>query len=133
NNPALLAIKATTQLELGEAEAAKQTAAAFLKAEPNNAVALALGALTEIDPRDLKPAIAKVQRAIEQVPGNDFPFTVYEAIRALARILLATGHYISGRAHLISQVALEGGQSRESVMAMMQVNGSPQVPLLLKD
>jgi hypothetical protein len=133
NNPALLAVKATTQLELGEGEAAKQTASAFLKTAPDNPVALALAALTEIDPRDLKPAIIKLQRAIEQVAGSEFPFTVYEAVRALARILLATGHYISGRAHLVSQVALEGGQSRESIMAMMQVNSSPQVPLLLKD
>lgn len=133
SNPALLAVKATTQLELGESDAAKQTAGAFLKAAPDNPVALALAALTEIDPRDLRPAIIKLQQSVEQVAGAEFPFTVYEAVRALARILLATGHYISGRAHLVSQVALEGGQSRESIMAMMQVNSSPPVPLLLKD
>src|SRR5262249_6929141 len=58
---------------------------------------------------------------------------VYDSIGALASVLVSTGHFVPARAHLQLQVGISQARDQRAVSTLLQIEGSPQVPLLLKD
>ncbi len=131
NRPALLAIKAIAELQLGNDEGAAGTVATFLAEHPENSVALALSATVKSEDEDPRGGIEPLQRALEKV-GETFPAAVYESIGALAEALLMEGHIMAARAHYLLQAGLAGNEDKEVNEVLARLSQSPQLPLILK-
>lgn len=127
----LLTTKAILQGELGDAEAAKQTAGKVLASQPDNPVALAETALLSIASDGARSAVEPLQRAI--VAGKDrMAANVFEAIGVLAAALVSEGHWLAALAHgaMLLQIRSDHRAAGEIVAS---VSASPSVPLPLKD
>jgi tetratricopeptide (TPR) repeat protein len=117
---------------VGDREAAEATLAAFLKDHPDSAVALAEKALQLAGSGEPLGGIAWLQRAIVAC-SQEMPSQVYGAIGQLALALLSAGEFVPAYAHLQLQVGFSQGRDERAVAALLQVESSPQVPVLLKD
>jgi hypothetical protein len=131
NRPALLAIKAIAQLQLGNEEGAEETVAAFLAEDPRNSVALALSATVKSAGSDPVSGVEPLQRALQNV-GDEIPAAVYESIGALAEALLVAGHVMAARAHYLLQAGMSDSKDEEVNEILSRLTRSPQLPLLLK-
>lgn len=127
----LLALKGMTQLQMQDAEGVAKTAEEFLQAHPDNPVACALSAIAAASQADRDLAVARLQRALAG-GAKEIHEIVYEAIGAVAHVLVQTGDVIAARAHLgrMVDMAPEGDSGPRELL--MRLDGSPRVPLLLK-
>ena len=73
-----------------------------------------------------------LQQALE-ICREEMPARVYDAVGALALALLSAGHIVPARAHLQLQMGISQGRDERAVSALLQLEGSPTVPLPLKD
>jgi hypothetical protein len=127
----LLSIKALLEAQLGQEERAQATLAAFMKAYPDNPVALAEQATLKASSEGGVAAIGVLQDALEKC-SQQIPAQVYDAIGLVAQVLIADGQLIAGRAHLVLQLGIGGTQNQRPLQLLMRLNGSPSVPLLAK-
>ena len=127
----LLALKGMTQLQMQDLEGVAKTAQEFLQAHPDNPVACALSAIAAAAGADRDLAVARLQRALAD-PAEEIHEIVYEAIGAVAHLLIQTGDVIAARAHLARMVDMlpEGDSGPRQLL--VRLDGSPSVPLLLK-
>jgi tetratricopeptide (TPR) repeat protein len=128
---ALLALKVTTEMQLGELDAAAATVDKFLAQQPNNPVALAQWALLAASDHNAGEAVLKLQKALEVV-GDSIPMAVYEAIGVVGQSLLSEGHLPAARGHLLLQATMGGGEDTRPISMLLRLYASPQVPLLMK-
>lgn len=117
---------------LGEQAAAEATLAAFLKQHPDNAIAIADKAIHTAAAGDALGGIQWMQKAIT-ASGQEMPARVYESIGGLALALLSAGHYVPARAHLQLQLGISQARDERAVSALLQVEGAPSIPVLMKD
>ena len=103
----------------------------YLAHHPANPVALAEQALLLSEEKGGVAAMAVLQQALSACQEG-FPHRVYEAMGVVARALLAEGQIVAGRALFYLQTVIER-EDQQPVEAIVQLNGSPQIPLLLKD
>jgi len=145
----LMAIKATLLRALGQWEKVQANAATFVERHPHNptalaesAIATAAGAPTE-DGHGVElgtePSFVRGGRAAQDILqralaacGHSVPSRVYEAIGVVARVLLADGQWLAGRALLQLQTAIHR-EDEYPVEVLVELNRSAEVPLLLKD
>jgi len=127
----LLALKGMTQLQMQDVEGVAKTADVFIQAHPDNPVACALSAIAAAAQADCSLAIARLQRALAD-GATEIHQIVYEALGAVAHMLIQTGDVIAARAHLgrMVDMAPEGDSGPRELL--MRLDGSPSVPLLLK-
>jgi hypothetical protein len=111
--------------------AADSTLASFLGKHPGNSVALAEKALQVATQGDPLSGIDWLQQAIEAC-GQEMPARVYDAIGALALVLLSAGHVAPARAHLQLQLGLSQARDERAVSTLLQLEGAPAIPVLLK-
>jgi tetratricopeptide (TPR) repeat protein len=130
--PCLQSIRISLENAVGDHAAAHATLAAFLKQHPANPVALAEKALDEAAHGDPLAGIEWLQKALE-ICTEEMPSRVYDAFGALAMALLSAGHIVPARAHLQLQMGISKGRDERAVSALLQLEGSPTVPLPLKD
>jgi hypothetical protein len=128
----LQSMRLSLENALGEKAAAEATLAAFIKQHPDNSVALAESALQQASQADPLAGILTLQRAIEAC-GTEMPAQVYDAIGALALVLLSAGHVVPARAHLQLQLGLTQARDERAVSALLQLEGSPSIHVLLKN
>jgi hypothetical protein len=132
DRPCLLAVKTLLLSETERDEALKETLDRFDSAHPNNPVALAERAIYLASTEGGRAAVAPLQRALENIDGEEMPTRVYAALGFVGENLLHDGEIMSGRAHLILQAGIAQGQASEAMSLIASLIQSPQLPLLLK-
>jgi hypothetical protein len=128
----LQSIRISLENAVGDHASAHATLARFLKEHPENPVALAEQALDQAAHGDPLAGILSLQQAIE-ICREEMPARVYDSVGALALALLSAGHVVPARAHLQLQMGMSQGRDERAVTALLQLEGSPAVPLPLKD
>ena len=127
----LLTLKGMTQLQMGDQEGVAKTADEFFQAHPDNPVACALSAIAAAMAQDRDLAIERLQRALAD-ESPEMHEVVYEAIGAVSQLLVQTGDIPAARAHLLRMLDLAPESDRGPRELLMQIDGSPNVPILLK-
>ena len=128
---ALLAVKATVQMDLGEFEPAQKTVDEFLRIAPDNPVALSQSAALEATHGDTAAAVDDLQDALERI-GENFPAEVYEVLGFVGRVLLNEGNVLAARAHIMLQASIGGPDNSQPLQVLTQIDGSRELPQLLK-
>jgi tetratricopeptide (TPR) repeat protein len=131
NRAALLAIKLSIAQELGMEEVMKSTIAQFIAAHPTNPVALAHHALLVIGEQGAKAGVEQLQLALAN-SGEMLAPQVVGAIGAVAQMLLMEGRFMAAHGHLLLSLRLDP-QDNETLSLLARLNGSPQMPLLMKE
>lgn len=128
----LLAYKAELDLALGRREQAQAAVSKYLEIYPDNPIALAEEAVLQASNQQAQAAAATLQKAIAAMSAEAPPQQVYEALGVVGQALLAAGHIMAARMHLMLQVTLTQAQDPMPLDLLSGINGSPAVPLLLK-
>lgn len=103
----------------------------FMAKHPDNPVALAEQAMLVADEKGGRAAMPVFQQAMEAC-REGFAQRIYDAMGVVARALLNEGQIVAGRAIFYLQTVIDH-EDQQPVEAIMQLNASPQIPLLLKD
>jgi hypothetical protein len=126
----LMAIKAQLLRAMERTDELRKLVARFAETCPDNVVALAETAMLLSDDQRGRDAMQKLQQAIT-ASGQSIHIRVYDAMRSVAEALLAEGQLLAARSLLLYQLTLDQSD-RGPVEAIMQLNASPNIPLLLK-
>ncbi|MCE9552003.1 MAG: hypothetical protein K8T91_01310 [Planctomycetes bacterium] len=128
----LLAIECLLEDDLEQTDQHAATLAVFAEKFPTNPVVLAETALSRADEEGAQAGVEPLQRAIaaieQQIPGR-----VFEAIGIIGRLLIGQGVIMSGRSHLLLELALSGGKAQTTLSLLARLSRADDVPLLLKD
>ncbi len=128
----LMAIKGMLLRGTDQAEVTSANAAEFLEKHPENPTALAESAIATVaEGGNAREALETLQRAMAAADGN-VQDRLYEALGIVGRALLSEGNWLSGRALLQLQLMIDQ-DNRQLLNTLIQLNRSPDVPLLLKD
>lgn len=128
----LLAYKTELDLALGRREQAQAALSKYLEIYPDNPIALAEEAVLQASNQQAQTAATTLQRAIAAIGSQPPPAQVYDALGVVGQALLAAGHVMAARMHLMLQVTLTQAQDPLPLELLSGINGSPVVPLLLK-
>jgi tetratricopeptide (TPR) repeat protein len=109
-----------------------ESTARFLEKYPQNPVALAFQAMQLVREGQLIPALNTLQDSLEIVE-TDLPETVYNAMQLISQALLSQGHILPARGLLTLCMVISKAQDQSIMQMLMQLEGSPNVPVLLKD
>ena len=127
----LLALKGTVQMQVGDFSGLAETAEEFLKAFPENSVALGLSAVVAATTADSDTAIDRLQGALAGV-GETMHEIVYEAIGIVGHLLLQQGAVLAAQGHMILQTSLTASDDTRPFETLVRLHASPEVPLLIK-
>ncbi|NLF71056.1 MAG: hypothetical protein GX575_18650 [Candidatus Anammoximicrobium sp.] len=127
----LLTLKGTAQLQMQDFEGVTKTAEEFLQAHPDNPVACGLSAFAAAAHADRDVAVARLQQALAE-SSSEIHEIVYEAIGAVAQLLVQTGDLMAARAHLGLLVDMGSEDDSGPREMLMRLDGTREVPLLLK-
>jgi tetratricopeptide (TPR) repeat protein len=128
----LLDLKATIALSLGEVDSARDTAEQFVQAHPDSPIAQACHAMWLSAAGRAREAVDALQRALE-LTDRELPHRVYEAIGAVGRALLASGHVMAAQAHLWLQASIAPPDDKRALEMLVSLNRYAGLPLLLRD
>jgi hypothetical protein len=128
----LLDLRASLELALGEADAARATIAEFLQADPQNPSAHACQAMLLASTEGGRAAVNPLQRALA-LTEREMPQRVFEAIGVVGRALLAEGHIVAAQAHLWLHVGIAPRDDPRALELLVSMNHYSGLPLLLRD
>jgi hypothetical protein len=128
NRACLHMYKAMVQLSLRETTAAGETAQEMLRIAPGNPAGLALAAMLDCHEDRVEDGVEKLQQALEAQQGK-LVNAVYEALGVVGRALHLAGESIAAQAHLLLQVGATRGQDQNAMMALLELEGSGEIPL----
>ena len=128
----LLSMKAMLEAQLADEGKAEATLARFKEKYPGNPVALAEEATLKAARQGGRAATTILQQAIA-ASGDSMMPQVYDAIAVVAERLLADGQYIAARGHLMLALDLSGHKDERATSLIVNLDGSPQLPLLMKE
>ncbi|MBI2824102.1 MAG: hypothetical protein HYX69_05335 [Planctomycetia bacterium] len=127
----LLTTKAMLLSALGRRDEATQVVESVLAQSPANPVALGESALLTLGEGKVEQAVETLQQALA-ASTSPIPSIVVNVLASVAEMLLLTGHGAAALGHIL--LLLRYVPKDEHAMAMLvELNGSPRVPLLLKD
>lgn len=134
--PSIWAKKIQALLATGDADAYDAAAREMLAAYPDNPVALACVASTEVQAGRVREGVAMLQRAIESIheeaPGFGIVL-ITGGVLHTANALLAAGHVWAARAHLrIVELWMEA-EDNPAAQALMSMDRDATLPLVWKD
>ncbi len=109
-----------------------ESTARFIEKYPKNPVALSFQAMKLVRDNDLIAALNTLQDSLELVE-TDLPETVYNAMQLISQALLSQGHILPARGLLTLCMIISKGQDQTIMQMLMQLENSPNVPVLLKD
>jgi len=127
----LMALKGPLLRQLGRIDQARANAAAFLEKHPDNPVALAESAVLTTLKQGSLEALPLLLRALKFQSEGLLP-RVYDAMRVLCSELLRDGHWLPARQLLRMDLAFNS-ENEQAVKAMVELQRSPRIPLLIKD
>ena len=129
----LLMVRAEVELGLKEYEKARETSNQLLKIAPTNPSVLALPAILDIvEGRSVLQAVEDLQTAFSAVE-NVVTARMYEAVMLVAMTLLKSGLPVAAKGHLQLALALSDSKDERCTSALMQLNHSRSIPLLLRE
>jgi hypothetical protein len=131
DRPCIHMYKAMVQLGMRETAPARTTVEEMLAISPGNPAGLALAAMLDCYEDRVEDGVEKLQQALEAQEGK-LVNAVYEAIGVVGRALAAAGEAIAAQAHLFMQVGASRGQDQNAVMALLELEGSGQIPLAIQ-
>lgn len=109
-----------------------ESTARFIEKYPKNPVALSFQAMKLVRDNELIAALNTLQDSLELVE-TDLPETVYNAMQLISQALLSQGHILPARGLLTLCMIISKGQDQSIMQMLMQLENSPNVPVLLKD
>jgi len=127
----LLSLKTMMQTQLRMTDKAAETLGRFMEKYPDNPVALAEQSALRATREGAVAGIDTLQSALE-ASGREMPSELYSAIAVVAEAALAEGMFPAARAHLMLQMSIAGREDERPLSLLIRLNGSPSVPLLLK-
>lgn len=128
---ALLAIQAETFLALDQIAEADQAAAKLLEIMPHSSVGLAVQAISDVLHGQVDAAVEHLQQSIENINEMVHSATA-TAMTVVAQALLHDGRVMAARGHLLMRAGLSGGEDREAVSALMDLNRIERLPTMMK-
>lgn len=129
---ALLVLKATVELQLGEMDKAAETVEQLTAAYPKNPNGYALQAVVRVTRGNTREAIASLQQCIE-ASTESWSEILVDGIDIVAQSLLAMGDILAARGHLLLLGDVGSEELAERALrGLMRISMSPEVPLLLK-
>ncbi len=128
---ALLAIQAETQIALQQLPEAEQTAHKLLEIMPHSSVGLAILAISSVVNGKVDDAVKHLQHSIENVEHSMSGVTA-SAMSIVAQALLQAGKVLAARGHLLMRAGLTGGEDREAVESLLELNRIDRLPTMLK-
>jgi hypothetical protein len=129
DQPCLLSVKTLLLRILERFDDARKTTIRFLDKYPENPIALAESAMLAAIDEEGHQAMRLILRAVTAT-GELHP-RVYQAMDVITRMLAASGEFLAARALASIQVGVHR-EDRSAVELLLQMNGSPRVPLLIK-
>jgi tetratricopeptide (TPR) repeat protein len=129
---AMLVLEANLEMQSGQLEQANETVKKLLEKAPENAVALALSAVTRIPEEGAIAGVEPMQRAMESI-GEVAHAIVFECLEALCQALLMQRAFLPARAHLMLLASAAGDSNQTLLSALARMSQSRDIPLLLKD
>jgi tetratricopeptide (TPR) repeat protein len=127
----ILALRALVLGEMGQPEKAEAVLAEFLEKHPENPIALAESAMYRAARGDLAQGVRMLHRGLIRCEES-IPIRVYDAIGAMAELLVSLGYLYAARAHWSLQMGMNQQDERPGAL-LGQMNGDPGTPLLWKD
>ena len=131
DRPALLSLKALVLLELEQNSQADEVVERLLEIEPHNSSALALKAERLAREGDLPGGLRELHGALRFSEGV-LSRIVYRSYLSVCVVLIESGEFISGYAHLLTLVAITKGQDRASAGLLVNVTNSERLPAIFQ-
>jgi len=128
----LLGMQAMLETHQEDFDAARKTLNTLIVKQPEGSRGWAELAILEAVSNNGKAGVEPLQRAMETVT-NEVPLRVFLAIGVVAQALLEQGEACAARAHFALQASMAPEEDRRSGMMLMQINRSPEIPLLMKE
>lgn len=128
----LLGMQAMLETHQEDFEGARKTLNTLIVKQPASPRGWAELAILEAVSNSGKAGVEPLQRAMETV-SNEVPLRVFLAIGVVAQALLEQGEACAARAHFALQASMAPEEDRRSGMMLMQINRSPEIPLLMKE
>ncbi|MEN0110704.1 MAG: SEC-C domain-containing protein [Planctomycetota bacterium] len=142
----LLELKASIELSQGDLEAAAETTAKHLEADPSNPAASAQAASlaaaratahASADTRagrspDVVEAVHRLQDALERI-DESIPSRVLQAVGSVGQALLVAGDLVAARAHLWLYQGIAGKADTRATELLVRLNQAAGLPVLLRD
>ncbi len=127
----LLATKALLLRVLDLPDQLRETVTTFVRIAPNNPLALSEWAMLAAEDEGGRRAMEILQQALEHC-SEGLPGRLYSALGLVAHALLDEGQIIAARALLLLQTAVNH-EDRQPLQAVVRLNASPEIPVLIKD
>lgn len=131
DNPALLAIKGSVLLSMGDFDQAQKSIDHFLAVDPKNPTALSQGAAASALKGNTRQAIERLQTALEESDGK-LNQQVHNVIRIVSDVLLASGDVLGAYGHAMLYASTAPREDEEAANTLARIRLSPQLPLLLR-
>ncbi|MFP6665825.1 MAG: hypothetical protein VB876_00840 [Pirellulales bacterium] len=128
----LLSVKAMLHDEMQQDEARQKTLDQFLERHPDNPIALAEHAMYVAENESGPAAVEPLHKALEAI-DKEIPPRVYEALLVVGRHLLAEGHFLAARAHLLFHATIGGRDDMRAMQLLLPAMRAREVPVILKD
>ena len=133
DRPSLLMMKADSDLQAGEVDKARETIKRLTEVDPSNpSVTAMLALLSGAHEGNISAAIHWLQESFNRTDG-EVTAAVYEAILVIASLLQRVGYVAAAKGHLQLALALSDTKDDRSARALMQLNHSRQIPMVLRE
>jgi len=127
----LLGTKCLLLRVAGRLDEAEATAAGFLKAHPNNPVALAETAIITAAKQGGRAALAWVQQAMAAC-APEVPLRVHDMLVAVGQVLVLEGHFLAARP-LLQRAMLLSQHEPMPLELLGRINAARDLPVWVKD
>ena len=124
-------IKTHILLSSNEIEKAEEVNKEFLSANPKHPIGWQHLALVKVGQQDMNSAVAALQKAMNEIDGNEIPVSFANAFRTVGSGLLAVGHLLAARAHFNYALMLKGSDEQTQGL-LIETYRMGDVPMLLK-
>jgi hypothetical protein len=128
----LLAMKGSSQLQMGNLEELGKVTEVFCQHYPENPIALSFAAILAATRGEVDAMIGKLQDALEATVEGTMQESTYAAIGLASRLLAQTGRVVAAIGYLQLQAAIAPEEDDTAWNLLRQVYATRAVPGLLK-
>ncbi len=128
----LLAIKGSTQMQMGNLEELEKVTETFRQHYPGNPIALSFAAVLAATRNDVDGMVMRLQEALEGVADGAMHEATYAAIGIVGRVLTQGGHIVPAIGYLTLQAAIAPEEDDSAWNILRSIFAAQTVPNLLK-
>ena len=128
----LLAIKGSTQMQMGNLEELEKVTETFRQHYPENPIALSFAAVLAATRNDVDGMVTRLQEALEGVADGAMHEATYAAIGIVGRVLTQGGHIVPAIGYLTLQAAIAPEDDDSAWNILRSIFAAQTVPNLLK-